>query len=76
MNAIDALLTILWTVGVYGLIFYILWWGFGRLGLGEPFARIGLLVLVAVTVIVAIGIITGRVPMLQFCQIGTVNACR
>jgi hypothetical protein len=57
------------------LVFYVLWWGLGRLGLGEPFGKIATVVLVALTVFVAIGLLLGRVPMIPFCAIGSVNVC-
>jgi len=72
---IDAILTLIWTIVIFGLVLYVLWWGLGRLGLAEPFGKIATVVLVAITVILALGLLLGRVPMIPFCQIGTVNAC-
>lgn len=72
---IDAILALIWTIAIWALVLYVLWWGLQRLKLGEPIGKIADIVLVAVTVFVCIGLILGRVPMIPFCQIGTVNAC-
>ena len=72
---IDAILTIIWTLAIFGLLFYVLWWGLGKLAIGEPWGKIATTILVVITVCLCIGLIFGRVPMIPFCQIGTVNAC-
>lgn len=42
---------------VWGLILYVLWWGIGKIGLPEPFAKIATVVLVVVTVVVLINLL-------------------
>lgn len=56
-----ALLALLLTIVIWGIIFYILWWALGKISLPEPFNKIAVVVLVVAAVIVAIGILTGSV---------------
>ena len=46
---------------VLGLIFYVCFWGLGRIGLPEPFAKIATVVLVLVAVIVLLNLLFGFV---------------
>jgi len=55
------ILTLLFTLVIWGIIFYVLWWGLGKVGLPEPFNKIATVVLVIATVIVLIGILTGGI---------------
>ncbi len=54
------LLAWLITVAIWGLIFWLLFWGLGKMGLPEPFQKVAFVVLVIASVIVAIGLITGE----------------
>lgn len=51
------ILVLLLTLVVWGLIFYILWWGLGAVALPEPFAKIATVILVVAAVYVAISIL-------------------
>jgi len=56
-----ALLSLLLTIVVWGIIFYILYWALGAIALPAPFAKVATVVLVVAAVIVLIGILTGSV---------------
>ena len=64
----NELMSILIYLIVWGLILYVLWWGLGRIGLPEPFAKIGTIVLVVLTVIVLLNLLMGFVgtPLVRF----------
>lgn len=53
-------------VVVWGLIFYVLWWALGKLGLPEPFAKIATVILVLFIVIVLLNLLLGIVPIRGF----------
>ena len=53
------LTSILVYVVVWGIVLYVLWWALGKLALPEPFAKIGLVVLVLLTVIVLLNLLFG-----------------
>lgn len=55
------MITLLLTLVIWGIIFYVLWWGLGRIGLPEPFNKIAVVILVLATVYVLIGILTGSI---------------
>jgi heme A synthase len=59
MISVGALLSVLVSVIIVGLIFYLLWWALGKMGLPEPFNKIATVILVLVTVIVLIGLLMG-----------------
>lgn len=65
-----SLIALLITIIIYGIIFYVLWWALGAIGLPEPFAKIGLVVLVLASVLVVIGLLTGSVAMLHLPAVG------
>ena len=51
------LVSLLVTVIIWGLIFYVLWWGLGKIGLPEPFNKIAVVVLVLLCVIVLLNLL-------------------
>jgi hypothetical protein len=53
------LVSVLVYLVVWGLILYVLWWGIGRVGLPEPFAKIATVVLVLLTVVVLLNLLFG-----------------
>lgn len=55
----ETLMTILIYLVVWGLVLYVLWWGIGRIGLPEPFAKIATVALVLLTVIVLLNLLFG-----------------
>jgi len=59
------LLSLLVTVIVLGLIFYLLFWLLGQIGLPEPFGKVAMVLLCLVAVIYLIGILTGQAPTMR-----------
>lgn len=57
----QTLISILIYLVVWGLVLWVLWWGIGRIGLPEPFAKIATVVLVLLTVIVLLNLLFGFV---------------
>ncbi len=55
------LLSLLFSLIIWGLIFYICWWGLGRIGIAEPFNKIAVAILVIASVVVIIGLLTGSI---------------
>jgi hypothetical protein len=60
------LLQLLVTIIVAGLIFYLLYWLIGVVGLPEPFNKVAIVVLALVCVIFLIGLLTGGIPRFKF----------
>ncbi len=61
-----SLVTLLIMIVLWGVIFYILFWGLGTIALPEPFAKIGKVILVLAAVLVAIGLLTGSIHTFPF----------
>jgi len=61
----SGLLGLLVTIIIVGLIFYLLWWLLGVIGLPEPFSKVATVILALVAVIFLIGILTGQVPTIK-----------
>ncbi len=60
------LIILLVTVVIWGLIFYVGWWGLAKIGLPEPWNKIAVAVLVLATVIVLIGVLSGSIAPFPF----------
>jgi hypothetical protein len=60
------LLSILFSLVVWGIIFYVLWWAQGAIGLPQPFAKVAIVILVLAAVYVIIGVLTGHVAPFGF----------
>jgi len=58
------MLGLLITLVVWGLVFYVLWWGLGQINLPEPFNKIAKVIIVVAVVIVLLSLLG---------QIGGVN---
>lgn len=56
-----ALLPILLSLIIWGLIFWLLWWGLGKIGIGEPFNKVATVILVIASIAVVIGLLTGSI---------------
>jgi hypothetical protein len=59
------LLSLLVTIVIVGLVFWLLWYLLGVIGLPEPFSKVATVILALAAVIYLIGLITGSVPMLK-----------
>lgn len=60
------LLTLLVTLIIWGLIFYVIWWALGVIALPEPFNKIATVVVVLAVLYVLIGILTGVIAPFPF----------
>ena len=60
------LLSLLVTIVIVGLIFWLIWWFLGQVGLPEPFGKVASVILALAAIIFLIGILTGGVPMIKF----------
>ena len=59
------LLSLLVTIVVAGLIFYLLFYLIGVIALPEPFAKVAIVILALAAVIFLISLLTGQVPMFK-----------
>lgn len=55
---VDLIRLVVWVV-VLGLVFWILFWGIGKIGLPEPFNKIAIAIIVLVAVIILINFLLG-----------------
>lgn len=55
------MLTLLLTIIIWGIIFYVAWWALGQIGLPEPFNKVAVVILVLAVLFVLVGIFTGSV---------------
>ena len=62
------LLLVILALVFWGLILYILWWGLGKVELGEPLQKIATVILVLATVVIAIGILMGNIQAPPFLE--------
>jgi divalent metal cation (Fe/Co/Zn/Cd) transporter len=60
------LIGLLVTVIILGIIFYVLWWGLGKMALPEPFNKVAVAILVLIIVLVLLGLLTGHVNIPMF----------
>jgi hypothetical protein len=60
------LLALLLSLVIWGFIFYVLWWGIGRLALPEPFNKGAVVVLVVASIVVVIGLLIGSISPFPF----------
>ena len=61
-----SIIALLITIVIWALIFYVLFWGLGKIGLPEPFAKVALVILVLAAVVVVISILTGGIAPFGF----------
>jgi hypothetical protein len=66
----EGLIGLLVAVIVLGLVFYILWWLVGYIGLPEPFNKVAQVLIALVCVIVLLSLLFGgiQVPTLRFLR--------
>ena len=60
------LITLLISLVIWGLIFWLLWWGLGAVGIPEPFHKVAVVILVVAAIIVIIGLLTGSIASFPF----------
>ena len=61
-----SIIALLISLIIWGLIFWILWWGLGAVGIPEPFHKVAVVVLVVAAIVVVIGLLTGGIAPFQF----------
>jgi hypothetical protein len=66
----EGLIGLLITVIVLGLVFYLLWWLLGQIGLPEPFNKVATVLIALVAVIILLGLLFGgiNVPTLRLLR--------
>ena len=57
----NSLIGVLIYLVIWGLIFYVCWWGLAKIGLPEPFGKIATVVLVLAAVVVLLNLLLGFV---------------
>ena len=61
-----SIISLLLSLVVWGLIFWILWWAISTIGIPEPFHKVAVVILVVAAVIIVIGLLTGSVTPFLF----------
>ena len=64
-----SLLTLLFSIVIWGIVFYVLWWGLAKIGLEEPWNKVATVLLVLATVVVLIGLLTGSIAPFGFLNL-------
>ncbi len=59
--SIDALLSVLIYVAIIGVIFWVVWWAIGSIGVPEPFNKVIRVILILVAAIFAISVLLSLV---------------
>jgi heme A synthase len=57
------LISLLVTVVVLGLVFWLLWWLIGVIGLPEPFNKVATVLIALIAVVILLGIVFGGVNL-------------
>lgn len=60
------LIAILLSLIIWGLIFWLLWWGLEKVGIPEPFNKVAVVILVIASIVIVIGLLMGSIPPFQF----------
>ncbi len=60
------ILALLISLVIWGLIFFIIYWGIGQIALPEPFNKVITVIVVLAVIIVIIGLLMGTVPPFAF----------
>jgi hypothetical protein len=61
-----SIIALLLSLVVWGLVFWILWFGLGAIGIPEPFHKVAVVVLVVASILVVIGLLTGAIAPFHF----------
>lgn len=62
-------ISILISLVIWGIVFYVLWWALGKVGLPEPFNKVATVVLVLASVVVVIGLLMGEIAPFAFLSL-------
>ena len=60
------IISLLLSLVIWGIIFWVLWWGLGKIGLAEPFNKVAVVILVIASIVVLIGLLTGQIAAFPF----------
>ncbi len=63
------LLNLLVTIVIWGVIFFVAWWGLAKIAPPEPWNKVATVILVLATVIILIGLLTGSIAPFHFLNI-------
>jgi len=61
----SGLISILITLVIAGLIFWLCFWFIGVVGLPEPFNKVATVIIALMALIFLIGVLTGQVPVIK-----------
>jgi len=71
-----ALIPLLITLLIVGVIFAVIWWGISQVPLPAPFAMVVRVVFVVIVVIVLISMLTGGLGGIGIGHLGALGNCR
>lgn len=60
------ILTLLFALVIWGIIFWVLWWGLRTIAPPEPWGKVATVILVLATVYVLVGLLMGTIPVFPF----------
>ncbi len=60
------LLAIIVSLIIWGLIFFVIWWGLSQMEIPEPFNKVIRVLIVLGVVVIVIGLLMGNVPPFAF----------
>lgn len=60
------IIALLISLVIWGLIFYVLWWGLGKIALPDPFGKVVTVILVLAAIVVIVGLLMGNVAPFPF----------
>ena len=63
-----SILSLLFSLVIWGIIFYVIWWGLGKIGLPEPFNKVITVILVLATIYVLVSLLTGSMGVFPFLK--------
>lgn len=55
------IISLLLSLVIWGLIFWVLYWALGKVAVAEPFNKVATVILVIAAVVVVVGLLTGSV---------------
>jgi len=59
----ESIIGLLVTVIVLGLVFYVLWWLIGVIGLPEPFGKVATVIVALLAVVILLSLLFGGFPI-------------
>ncbi len=64
------IIAILLSLVIWGLIFWLLWWGLKTIGIAEPFNKIATVILVIASIFIVVGLLTGSIAPFYWLSAG------